>query len=105
MTLEGVEKLPENYAIGDGTPTLVRNWFGTDGTIKDDCLSVNDRVRDLLDNKEAQGMLKLAAGNTVNKWYVKLLRPFRVKTLLKIAGIDPQMTDIINGFLQTIKKR
>lgn len=105
MTLEGVEKLPESYAIGDGTPTLVRNWFGTDGTIKDDCLSVNDRVRDLLDNKEAQGMLKLAAGNTVNKWYVKLLRPFRVKTLLKIAGIDPQMTDIINGFLQTIKKR
>ena len=105
MTLEGVEKLPESYAIGDGTPTLVRNWFGTDGTIKDDRLSVNDRVRDLLDNKEAQGMLKLAAGNTVNKWYVKLLRPFRVKTLLKIAGIDPQMTDIINGFLQTIKKR
>ena len=105
MTLEGVEKLPESYAIGDGTLTLVRNWFGTDGTIKDDCLSVNDRVRDLLDNKEAQGMLKLAAGNTVNKWYVKLLRPFRVKTLLKIAGIDPQMTDIINGFLQTIKKR
>ena len=105
ITLQGVEKLPESYAIGDGTPTLVRNWFGTDGTIKDDCLSVNDRVRDLLDNKEAQGMLKLAAGNTVNKWYVRLLRPFRVKTLLKIAGIDPQMTDIINGFLQTIKKR
>lgn len=105
ITLQGVEKLPESYAIGDGTPTLVRNWFGTDGTIKDDCLSVNDRVKDLLDNKEAQGMLKLAAGNTVNKWYVKLLRPFRVKTLLKIAGIDPQMTDIINGFLQTIKKR
>ena len=105
ITLQGVEKLPESYAIGDGTPTLVRNWFGTDGTIKDDCLSVNDRVRDLLDNKEAQGMLKLAAGNTVNKWYVKFLRPFRVKTLLKIAGIDPQMTDIINGFLQTIKKR
>src|SRR5699024_5014848 len=38
ITLQGVEKLPESYAIGDGTPTLVRNWFGTDGTIKDDCL-------------------------------------------------------------------
>ena len=83
MTLEGVEKLPESYAIGDGTPTLVRNWFGTDGTIKDDCLSVNDRVRDLLDNKEAQGMLKLAAGNTVNKWYVKLLRPYEAVILLR----------------------
>lgn len=104
FTVNGVDKLPESYAIGKGVPTLVRNWFGTDGTLKDDCLSVNDRVRDLLDNDEAQSMLKLAAGNTVKKWYVKLLRPFRIRTLLKIAGIDPQMTDIINGFLQTIKK-
>lgn len=104
LTVNGVDKLPESYAIGDGVPTLVRNWFGTDGSLKDDCLSINDRVGTLLDNKEAQGMLKLAAGNTVNKWYVKLLRPFKVRTLLKIAGIDPQMSDIINGFLQTIKK-
>lgn len=104
FTINGVDKLPESYAIGKGVPTLVRNWFGTDGTLKDDCLSVNDRVRDLLDNDEAQSMLRLAAGNTVKKWYVKILRPFRIRTLLKIAGIDPQMTDIINGFLQTIKK-
>lgn len=105
ITLQGVDKLPESYALGDGTPTLVRNWFGTDGTIKDDCLSINDRVGELLDNSEAQGMLKLAAGNTIKKWYVKLLRPFRIKTLLKIAHIDPQMADIVNGFLQTIKKQ
>lgn len=101
----GVDELPASYAIGDGVPTLVRNWFGTDGSFKEDCLSVNDRVGTLLDNKEAQGMLRLAAGNTVNKWYVRLLRPFKVKTLLKIAGIDPQMADIVNGFLQTIKKQ
>lgn len=104
ITVNGTDSLPASYAIGDGVPTLVRNWFGTDGSFKEDCLSVNDRVGTLLDNKEAQGMLRLAAGNTVNKWYVKLLRPFKVKTLLRIAGIDPQMADIINGFLQTIKK-
>ena len=104
ITVNGTDALPASYAIGDGVPTLVRNWFGTDGSFKEDCLSVNDRVGTLLDNKEAKGMLRLAAGNTVNKWYVKLLRPFKVKTLLRIAGIDPQMADIINGFLQTIKK-
>lgn len=104
IVVNGTDALPESYAIGEGVPTLVRNWFGTDGTFKEDCLSVNDRVGTLLDNKEAQGMLRLAAGNTVNKWYVKLLRPFKVRTLLKIAGIDPQTADIINGFLQTIKK-
>ncbi len=104
ITIKGVEKLPDSYAIGDGVPTLVRNWFGTDGTIKEDCLSINDKVGALLDNKEAQGLLKLAAGNTVNKWYVRLLRPFKVRTLLKIIGIDAQTADIVNGFLQTIKK-
>lgn len=104
IAIKGVEKLPDSYAIGDGVPTLVRNWFGTDGTIKEDCLSINDKVGALLDNKEAQGLLKLAAGNTVNKWYVKLLRPFKVRTLLKIIGIDAQTADIVNGFLQTIKK-
>lgn len=104
LSVNGTDALPESYAIGEGVPTLVRNWFGTDGTLRKDCLSVNDKVGTVLDNKEAQGMLRLAAGNTVNKWYVKLLRPFKVRTLLKIAGIDPQMADIINGFLQTIKK-
>ena len=104
ISVNGTDTLPASYALGEGVPTLVRNWFGTDGSFKEDCLSVNDRVGTLLDNKEAQGMLRLAAGNTVNKWYVKLLRPFKVKTLLRIAGIDPQMADIINGFLQTIKK-
>ena len=104
ILVEGVDKLPESYALGEGVPTLVRNWFGTDGTFKKDCLSINDRVGTLLDNNEAQGLLKLAAGNTVKKWYVRLLRPFRIKTLLKIAGLDPQTVDIVNGFLQTIKK-
>ena len=104
ISVSGTDALPASYALGEGVPTLVRNWFGTDGSFKEDCLSVNDRVGTLLDNKEAQGMLRLAAGNTVNKWYVKLLRPFKVKTLIRIAGIDPQMADIINGFLQTIKK-
>ena len=104
ISVNGTDALPASYALGEGVPTLVRNWFGTDGSFKEDCLSVNDRVGTLLDNKEAQGMLRLAAGNTVNKWYVKLLRPFKVKTLIRIAGIDPQMADIINGFLQMIKK-
>lgn len=104
VILNGVEKLPDGYSLGDGVPTLVRNWFGTDGTLKKDYLSVNDKVGELLDNKEAQGLLKLAAGNTVNKWYVKLLRPFKIKTLLKIIKLDPQTADIVNGFLQTIKK-
>ncbi len=102
-TLHGVDKLPQSYSLADGAPSQIRNWFGTDGSIKDDRFSVNDRVRDLLDNKEAHSALKLLAGDIIDKWFVKLVRPFKVNTLLKIAHIDPQLKDVVNGFLQTIK--
>lgn len=48
--------------------------------------------------------LKLLAGDIIDKWFVNLVRPFKVSTLLKIAHIDPQLRDVVNGFLQTIKK-
>ena len=82
----------------------LRNWFGTDGTIREDRFSVNDRVRDLLDNEEAHSALKQMAGDIIEMWFVKLVRAFKVNTLLKIAHIDPQLKDVVNGFLQTIKK-
>ena len=104
LTLQGVDKLPESYALTDGAPSQIRNWFGTDGEIKPDRFSINDKVRDILDDKEAHDALKLLAGDIIDKWFVDLVRPFKVSTLLKIAHIDPQLTDVVNGFLQTIKK-
>lgn len=104
LTLQGVDKLPESYALTDGAPSQIRNWFGTDGEIKPDRFSINDKVRDILDDKEAHDALKLLAGDIIDKWFVNLVRPFKVSTLLKIAHIDPQLTDVVNGFLQTIKK-
>ena len=44
------------------------------------------------------------AGNIIDMWFVKLVRAFKVNTLLKIAHIDQQLKDVVNGFLQTIKK-
>ena len=61
-------------------------------------------MRDLLDNEEAHSALKQMEGNIIEMWFVKLVRPFKVSTLLKIAHIDQQLKDVVNGFLQTIKK-
>ena len=104
VVLQGVDRLPQSYALGDGAPSQIRNWFGTDGTIMQDRFSVNDKVSEILDSKEAHDALKLLAGDIIDKWFVKLVRPFKVSTLLKIAHIDPQLRDVVNGFLQTIKK-
>lgn len=105
IALKGVEKLPESYALTGGAPSQIRNWFGTDGgAIRKDRFSVNDKVSEILDDKEAHAALKLLAGDIIDKWFVNLVRPFKVSTLLKIAHIDPQLRDVVNGFLQTIKK-
>ena len=105
IALKGVEKLPESYALTGGAPSQIRNWFGTDGgAIRKDRFSVNDKVSEILDDKEAHSALKLLAGDIIDKWFVNLVRPFKVSTLLKIAHIDPQLRDVVNGFLQTIKK-
>lgn len=105
IALKGVEKLPESYALTGGAPSQIRNWFGTDGgEIRKDRFSVNDKVSEILDDKEAHTALKLLAGDIIDKWFVNLVRPFKVSTLLKIAHIDPQLRDVVNGFLQTIKK-
>ena len=61
-------------------------------------------MRDLLDNEEAHSALKQMEGDIIDMWFVKLVRAFKVSTLLKIAHIDPQLKDVVNGFLQTIKK-
>lgn len=105
IALKGVEKLPERYALTGRAPSQIRNWFGTDGgAIRKDRFSVNDKVSEILDDKEAHTALKLLAGDIIDKWFVNLVRPFKVSTLLKIAHIDPQLRDVVNGFLQTIKK-
>lgn len=65
---------------------------------------MNDKVSEILDDKEAHTALELLAGDIIDKWFVNLVRPFKVSTLLKIAHIDPQLRDVVNGFLQTIKK-
>ena len=104
VTLQGVDELPQSYAMADGAPSQIRNWFGTDGTIMQGRFSVDDKVSEILDSKEAHDALKLLAGDIIDKWFVKLVRPFKVSTLLKIARIDPQLRDVVNGFLQTIKK-
>lgn len=104
VVLDGVEALPKEYALPEGTPSFIRNWFGTDGTFDPKNLSINDKVSTLLNNKDARSMLNLFAGKHLDKWYINLIKPFKVKTLLKLARIDKQTADLVNGFLQTIKK-
>ena len=103
--VKSVVSLPHTWNGEDGQSALAdTKLVGTDGgAIRKDRFSVNDKVSEILDDKEAHTALKLLAGDIIDKWFVNLVRPFKVSTLLKIAHIDPQLRDLVNGFLQTIK--
>ena len=80
---------------------MVRNWFAADdATTSAECYSINDKVGEVLKNDDVKAML----GSRIPLWLTKLVYHVRVKTLLKIAGIKPEMAAIANNFLQTIKK-
>ena len=100
IVVQGVEEEPSSYKCNQAG-NLVRNWFAADdATTSADCLSVNDKVGVVLKSKDVQAML----GSKIPMWVAKIASPFKVKTLLKLARISPEMVGIVNNFLQTIKK-
>ena len=100
VVVQGVEQEPESYKCNQAG-NLVRNWFAADdATTSADCLSINDKVGVVLKSEDVKAML----GSKIPMWVAKIASPFKVKTLLKIARISPEMQGIANNFLQTIKK-
>ncbi len=100
IVVQGVEQEPESYKCNQAG-NLVRNWFAADdATTSAECLSINDKVGVVLKSEDVKAML----GSKIPMWVAKIASPFKVKTLLKIARISPEMQGIANNFLQTIKK-
>ena len=107
LEIEGVEEEPREYRMPDGAGSFVRNWFasGTD-EIDPSRFSTADKVSDLLKNAEVQSLLKKFAGNKIPRVLLALVKPFRVRTLLKLPFVkmDEQMVSMVDRYLQTIKK-
>ena len=105
--IEGVETEPEEYRLPEGAGSFVHNWFasGTD-EIDPTRFSTEDKVRDLVANPEVQALIKKFVGNKVPRFLISLVKPFRVKTLLKLpfVKLDEQMISMVDRYLQTIKK-
>ena len=107
LEIEGVAEEPAEYTLPAGAESFVRNWFasGTD-EIDPTRFSTADKVGDLLKNAEVQALIKKFVGNKLPKPLLVLVKPFRVRTLLKLpfVKLDEQMVSMIDRYLQTIKK-
>ena len=101
----GVTKENEEYKLTD-SGSFVKNWFQSDdGNIKPDYFSVNDSVGELLKSQEVQTMIKTLLGDKkIPPVAFVALKPFKVKTLIKLLKLDSEMESFANQFLQTIKK-
>ncbi len=107
IVFEGVESYPKEYSLPDGATTMVRNWF----VLKDDELnpeyfSCEDTVGEILSNEDIKGMVGGVAGKLVSSPLVKLIAPFKLKTLLNLKAVHlgDDMKELVERYLQTIKK-
>ena len=107
LEIEGVAEEPAEYTLPAGAESFVRNWFASDtDEIDPSRFSTADKVGDLLKNAEVQVLIKKFVGNKIPKPLLVLVKPFRVRTLLKLpfVKLDEQMVSMIDRYLQTIKK-
>lgn len=106
ITIIGAEEDAPEYRLPGDSHSMVKNWFGSDtGEIREGYFSINDKVGDLLKSPDVLSLLgTVDIMKKVPKFALALIKPFKVKTLLKFAPIDDGIKDIANQYLQTIKK-
>ena len=107
LEIEGVDEEPAEYRMPEGCESFVRNWFASDSDEIDPTrFSTADKVGDLVKNAEVQVLIKKFVGNKVPKFLLALVKPFRVRTLMKLPFVkmDEQMISMVDRYLQTIKK-
>lgn len=106
ITIMGAEEDDPEYRLPGDAHSMVKNWFGSDsGEIRPDYFSINDKVGDLLKSPDVLSLLgTVDIMKKVPPFALALIKPFKVKTLLKLAPIDDGIKEIANQYLQTIKK-
>lgn len=102
----GAEEDDPEYRLPGDAHSMVKNWFGSDsGEIRPDYFSINDKVGDLLKSPDVLSLLgTVDIMKKVPPFALAFIKPFKVKTLLKLAPIDDGIKEIANQYLQTIKK-
>ena len=105
IKINGVTEENESYSLGENNDSFVRNWFEVNDSIDSERLSLNDDLGEILGNPEIQKIMKSQLGKVFN-----VPKPFgkiSLKPLVKLAEKTKkgkEITDLANGYLQSIKK-
>ncbi len=107
IILTGVTEYPAEYSLPEGASSMVRNWFVEKSDESNpDCYSLDDTIGDLLKSEDILGMVKGAAGKLLQSPLMAIVKPFTLRQLLDlpIVNLDPEMVNMVEDFLKTIKK-
>lgn len=104
IRINGVETANAEYVMPGTYRSFVKNWFDTDGGLREGYFSIEDRAGALLKSVEVQSMMGMALGKKkIPPFLLALAKPFKIKTLLRLARMD-SMKEVANQYLQTIPK-
>ena len=110
LLVSGVPQADERYRMPASEQSFVRNWFAPDAAVREDCLSVNDRLRDVLASREVQSIAEKALGEKAKRVMAPmavLAGGVKVKTVLKLSGklgLGGDWLELADRYLQTIRK-
>lgn len=102
----GVETENPAYRMPENSGSFVKNRFvNHDGKPNPDYFSIDDKVGVLLKNKDVMALIQTFLGSRkAPSILLTIVKPFRVRTLLKLVRLDDGMKEIANQYLQTIRK-
>ncbi len=105
ITVNGVAEPDNSYKLPTEVKSFIRNWFADVAVDPKNRLSINDRVYRIWKSPEIESFKNMALGEKkINPLLIALIKPFKVKTLLKLARLDKSMVDMLDKFLMTIEK-
>ena len=109
IVINGVPEADESYNLPPEMHSFVRDWH-TAAQDDGSTFGLDDRLGDLLQNEEAQSLVRARFGNRLDMLFSPLAKPvgaIKVGTAIKLAkraGLPESYASLAEGYLKTIRK-
>ncbi len=104
-TFTGVSEYPAEYSLPEGSASMVRNWFVDKEEASSDCYSLDDKVGDILKSDEITSMVGGYAGKLIKSPLMLALKPFTLRQLLGVVKLNPEVQELVEQYITTVKKK
>ncbi len=91
--------------LAEDKRSLIHNWFEADAEIREDYLSLNDTIGEIVNSIDMQKYIKSQLGKTIKiPFPISAISIKPIASLLNKTKKGKELTTLANQFLQTMKK-